>query len=381
MTRPFYLIGHNTNSLAEVREAVANGLNAVELDIHRDEHGELYVSHDAVSALRRALPLAPAPALVPFLDELKAFADSPAGAALALVIFDCKIAEPALAARLLADVRAHLSEQGTTLHVLVSVPSLAAAAFFEPIRASLTEREGLMVDEEDDPRAVSEFFTRAGVERAAYGNGITSIAGFGLPKGHLTSCMERAVALRCLENLGFVYAWVLVDPELMRECLRIGVSGIMVEVSHARRLVEVLAEQPFASSLRRAARSDDPLALDESAVLVVETAEGAGAGTDANVTFSLELANGGSVSKSVAGALDGRFARATRTYVPLTGLAVNPDDVRSITVSHDGSGFGSPWELASVSLFGRSGSVRRASFDCLLTAGIEVTRSVEDALP
>jgi hypothetical protein len=356
----------------EVRSAVARGLNAIEIDINSDEDGELYVSHYGVTPLRRALPVELPPRLVPFLNELKAFVDSPQGAGLALVILDCKIGEPQLAAELHSKVRAHLTEGGTALHVIVSISSLELAPFFAPLQARLSEHEALMIDEEDDPHEVAEFFARAGVARAAYGNGVTTVAGVSLASASLITCMDRAVALRSLGRLGFVYPWVLVGREMIEECLRIGVSGVMVDADNAEELTGVLDEPPFASELRRAERGDDPLALHDSLVLAVRTGDGVAAGTAATVTFSLRLVDGTLVSKSVR-ARHTRFERATTTYVTFTGLAVAPELLGSITVSHDGAGILPSWRLASISAQFRAAESRHARFDCEIPPGATVT--------
>lgn len=264
MARPVYLIGHNTNSMDEVRAAIARGLNAIEIDIQSDGDGELYVSHFGLTPLRRALSLGLPPRLVPFLNELKAFVDSPRGSGLALVILDCKIAEPHLAAELHSMVRAHLTDGGTSLHVIVSIPSIERAPFFAPLEERLSDHEALMIDEEDAPEAVAEFFARAGIARAAYGNGVTTIAGFSLASSSLVTCMERAVALRRRGKLGFVYPWVLVHRNMIAKCLRAGVSGVMVDTENAEALTLVLNEPEFAGELRRAERTDDPLAPEAS---------------------------------------------------------------------------------------------------------------------
>ncbi|HEX5099250.1 MAG TPA: hypothetical protein VFV94_07105, partial [Polyangiaceae bacterium] len=124
--------------------------------------------------------------------------------------------------------------------------------------------EALMIDEEDDPDAVAEFFARAGVARAAYGNGVTTVAGFSLASSSLVTCMERAVALRRLGKLGFVYPWVLVHRKMIEQCLRIGVSGVMVDTENAEALTGVLDEPELRGELRRAQRFDDPLAAEAS---------------------------------------------------------------------------------------------------------------------
>ena len=258
--RPFYLIGHNTNSLTEIRVGLEGGLNALEIDVHRDVEGRLYASHDAVA--EPWLPTGePPPRLEPFLAELGRLADTEEGARIALVIFDCKVAEPELAVALLDAVRTELTQGGTSLHVIFSVPSLGAAeTFFEPLYGELTDHEALMIDEEDDPRRVAAFFAEKKVERAAYGNGITSVLGVGLPSPSLVHRMDVALALLGTGDLRFVYPWVLVAASTMREFIRSGVSGVMVDVSDTGTLARVLGEPEFANDVRLATRADDPLA-------------------------------------------------------------------------------------------------------------------------
>jgi hypothetical protein len=259
--RPFYLIGHNTNSLAEVRAGLERGLNAFEVDIHKDDQGRLYVSHDPVR--ESWLPGGePPPRIAPFLADLRRLADSAEGGAIALVIFDCKVAEPELASELLEAVRSELTERGTSLHVIFSVPWLSRAeTFFERIHGQLTDHEALMIDEEDDPQRVAAFFAEKQVARAAYGNGIITVLGLELPSPSLRSQLELAVALAAVDKLRFVYPWVLVAESTIREFVRIGVNGVMVDVDHADTLARLLGEPEFVNQIRPAARRDDPLAL------------------------------------------------------------------------------------------------------------------------
>ena len=89
-TRPFYLIGHNTNSMEMIRHGLRNGLNAFELDIHKDQKDELYVAHDPVNTAQSGRRYEPPPQLVLFFTELRALLDSPEGKSIALLIFDIK---------------------------------------------------------------------------------------------------------------------------------------------------------------------------------------------------------------------------------------------------------------------------------------------------
>lgn len=372
--RPFYLIGHNTNSLGEIRAGLEAGLNAFEIDVHQDAEGRLYVSHDPVG--EPWLPGGePPPQLEPFLTALRRLVDTEEGANIALLIFDCKVVEAKLAVALLDAARRELTQGGTALHVIFSVPSLGAAeTFFEPLYGRLTDHEALMIDEEDDPRRVARFFADKRVTRAAYGNGITSVLGVGLPSPSLVHRMDVALALVATGELRFVYPWVLVSANTMREFVRSGVNGAMVDVGDAGTLARVLGEPEFANDIRLATRADDPLVECSSLVLEVETADVSHAGTNATVTFSLKTDDGQVFSKTVDGAFNGRFERGSITHVTLPGVTLAPDRIRSITVAQDGAGIAPAWRLHSVTVRACGDRARRVPFECEVTPKSPATR-------
>lgn len=378
MPRPFYSVGHNTNSIREIREGLARGLNAFEIDIHKDENNQLYVSHDPVNvALLLAHGFEIPPRIVPFLAELKQLAASPEGAGMALVIFDSKVAEADLALELLEVTRAELTDGGTSMHVIYSVATVAQArTFFERIQGRIGSREALMIDQEADPGDAARFFRQCNIHRGSYGNGITTLGGIGLPSPFLASQMDVAVAFRCVENLRFVYPWVLVERDTIREFLRIGVNGVMVDTGNAGALAHVLREPEFADVLRLARRDDDPMVTDRSLLLQVATADVAHAGTDATVTFTLELVNGARLSRKVDGAFNGRFERGSVTCVAFTGLALSPEEVAFISVSHDGGRNAPDWSLGSITLRRRGAPDRRVAFDCEITQDAPARRKV-----
>ncbi|HEV8548146.1 MAG TPA: hypothetical protein VGQ57_03940, partial [Polyangiaceae bacterium] len=323
----------------------------------------------------------PAPPLDAFLAELQDLASSPAGSRIALVIFDCKITEAALRVELVRAVRAHLTERATTLPVIFSVPTIThAQSFFDEFHAELGPREGSMIDEEDGPRAVASFFAASRLERAAYGNGITTAAGLELLGPRLIAQMDEAVAMMALGHFRFVYPWVLAGATTMRAFMRTGVSGIMTDVDDAATLTALL-DGEFAAELRPAVREDDPFAERPALVLEVATANARYAGTDATVTFELTLVDGRTLRKSVDAAFNGRFERGGITTVTLPGVEVAPDQVSSITVTHDGRGLGSAWRLDSVVLRSRLGPARRACFARELTEGARVTQTFASLEP
>jgi len=363
MTRPFYLIGHNTNSIAEIREGLAGGLNAFEIDVNRDFDNELYVAHDFVDEPPpRAAHVKP-PTLDTFLKALRALAVSPAGAGIALVIIDSKVRSAALGAEIVRSVRAHLTDNAALLPVIYSVAKLTdAETFFQHIHAALPSKEGLMIDEEPNPASVSHFFEGRAVRRACYGNGATTIAGIGLPTPNLVAQMDTAVAIRAVSRLRFVYPWVLREPTTMAEFIRIGVNGLMVDTPRAGELARVLRGPEFAGHVRAATRADDPFADDHSPLLQILTADVAHAGTDARITFTLDLAGNRNVRKTVDGAFNARFERGSLNFVLLPGEEFDLTDVSAITVSHDGGRNAPDWELTSITLRKRGQPDRIATF-------------------
>ena len=85
---PFYILGHNTNSMAEIEKVIGGGANALEIDVTAYEFNldQLCVDHAGLTG--DSPGGASAPRFADFLDGLKAVAIRHAG--LALVVLDCK---------------------------------------------------------------------------------------------------------------------------------------------------------------------------------------------------------------------------------------------------------------------------------------------------
>ncbi len=107
------------------------------------------------------------------------------------MVFDCKpkvVGSAQHGQTLLSTTRNILTSQ-TNMNVIISVPDLSQTAIFKNIRISLGPREGLMVDSENDPIAVSNFFIEAGVTNQCFGNGISFSSVLG---PNVRPSMERA---------------------------------------------------------------------------------------------------------------------------------------------------------------------------------------------
>ena len=367
--RPFYVVGHNPNSIPEVLKALDAGANAIEPDIN------VYQSRPTEFCVGESTLLEPnhgasdsAPSLDGFLTELHDIALR--NPQLALVVFDCKrrVATPELGAAFLQKVRTLLTHD-TQLNVIVSVASLTETAIFDLIKTQLGPREGAMVDEENDPIAVSKVFTTDGIANQSFGNGI-SVANSVLGP-HVRPSIEQACWLRATTGRPrFLYVWTVEDHALMREYLRIGVDGIIT--GHPADLRAILQEAEFQSLVRYATRADNPFQpANQNYGLSIRTGDVQGAGTDAKVTFTLTGA-AGSASMTVDTSLPGRMERGSLNFVTLPSSDLGA--LQSLSVQRDNSGLGPDWFLDTITVQGFGAAPAEAVFQSWIGANQAVTK-------
>ncbi len=338
--RPFYVFGHNPNKINDVERRLREGANAIEPDINvfADRPNVLCVSHGRGSATT--------PALDQYLRELRdRLAHSQQ---LALVVFDCKreAATAPLGRALLDSIREHLTH-GTDLSVIISIAKRDrdAGSIFDRIHGDLGPREGLMIDDEGDPRAVADFFSELGVANQCYGNGTAFLnTVFGPGVRH---CYEQACELQAGEGRPrFIYAYSVNDAAHLRECIRIGVNGIITD--HVPRVTGILGESEFSAGIRLATRGDDPFSPANLAYgLAIHTGNAWRAGTDARVTFTV-TGDRASASKTVDTNLIKRMERNDWNYVTLPSRDLGT--LRSITVQRDDAGRGPDWFLDRITV-------------------------------
>jgi hypothetical protein len=331
--RPFYVIGHNTNAISVVNHALSNGANAVEPDVNvfQSDSSQLCIGHN--------LGDSDDPTIVQYLTDLHDVAlQHPE---LALVVFDCKPATttPDLGLTLLTAIQSHLTYD-IPLNVILSVARLGETRTFDKIRGLLGPREGLMIDEENDPVAVANFFTGAGVQNRCYGNG--SIIQSPLLTPHIRPSLEHASGLRAgSDSFKFIYEYTTDDDDRMREFIRIGVDGIITDLQATLR--DVTQEAEFHSLIRLATRADNPFTQPNANYeLTVHTGDVPLGGTDANIAFTL-TGSSGTATKVVDASLKGRMERNAWDFVTIQ----SPDlgALTSITVQRDDQGPAPDWFL------------------------------------
>jgi glycerophosphoryl diester phosphodiesterase len=340
--RPFYICAHNPNSFDLVVRALAAGANALEPDVNVFKHrpNELCISHGGTLGTGQADD--DEPALVPFLQFLRQQADR--HPQLSLVVFDCKPATntPDHGVTLLNAIREHLTDS-TRLNVIISVATMANAAMFDKIAPMLRDREGVMIDAENDPVAVSKMFVQRHVTHQGFGNGISVLNSMLGP--NVRPSMERACALRAEANRPrFIYVWTVNSHDLEREYIRIGVDGIISD--DVAKLREIVDEPELQKLIRLATRDDDPFHPPNMAYgLDILTGDAGHAGTDAHVTFTVHGTKGSS-SVRVDTSMRHRMERNMWNFVTLPSDDLGP--LTSITVQRDSSGIAPAWFLDQI---------------------------------
>jgi hypothetical protein len=347
--RPFYVVGHNPNTVSDAKDAVSGGANGLEPDvqIYEDHPDQLCISHGTGEPS--------APSLAHYLDGIhKIAAENPQ---LALIVFDCKeeATSPDHGFELLMAIRQHLTFDND-LNIIISVGKLSYGAFFDRIVDILGPREGLMVDAEDDPGAVSNYFIGRGVTHQGYGNGI-SFANVVLGP-YYRYTLEAACGIRARAGRPrFIYVWTVNAHDELREYIRIGVDGAITDSPED--LVSIAGEGQFTALIRPATRADNPFRpANFNYSLHIHTRDKWMAGTDANLTFTITGA-AGSTAKTVNAKLIKRMESGDWNWVTVPSDDLG--DLQSITVQRDDSGNAPDWFLDVI-------EVRSARFGAHSTA-------------
>jgi len=351
--RPFYVVDHNPNTIKKVKKALDEGANALgpDINVYEDDSSQLCISHgegesDTIS-------------LQQYLTGLHNLVIK--NKQLALIVFDCKekAATPEHGLTILTAIRNFLTFD-TGVNIILSVGKFGSTDIFKYIKHILGPREGLMIDEENDPVAVSNFFLQAGVTNHAFGNGI-SIASMPTVAPNVRPSIERACAFRAtIDHLKFIFVWTLNDESLKRLFINIGVDGIITD--DVPELIRNVKEPQFQNILRIANLIDNPMhPANFSYGLAIHTSDRSKAGTDANITITL-TGTSGTGQKTVDAKLRFRMERNLWNFVTLH----SPDlgNLLSITVQRDNQGDAPDWYLDKIVVQSfRYGVLKTATFN------------------
>jgi hypothetical protein len=232
MTRPFYLIGHNPNSVDAAARCLEAGANAIEPDVCYDPKDDTFYVHERIPLVptwilrlfRKRLTLRR------YLTGLKTYLTrSGRGPQLALIALDLKPPYGYDVNQLAAVAHAAFGIDFPGVPILVTVSDPRAMAWVARLAPNGTPR-AVGVDQNAPPEEVNEFF---GGHRLPY----TYADGTSVPLlpttlhlGHI----RRAIALRAggrARGPGFrlVYAWTVNGKCSMRAFLAGDVDGLITD--------------------------------------------------------------------------------------------------------------------------------------------------------
>lgn len=378
--RPFYIIAHNPNTIAEVDAALQVGgvdadplANALEPDVSLATGcagGDILVMWDSSDPNRNGE--CSDVHLVDWLQTVHQRAiDHPE---LAMIMFDIKpsAANVDRIEEVLNDIHAFLNTGSVDLNVILNVGYLSDAPAFDKARIldKLGPREGVNVDAQDDVDDVLNFFfvDKGYAGNIGYGDG-TSFQGLFLPRAIDKAAFRRA-SMGQPRVISDVYT--LNHQTSMDSFISAGVDGIIpdkfgtIESGDPQYLHDLASVVDNHPEIRRATREDNPFepAL-QSYGLEVRTAgatvDAPFPGTDANLTFTLTGCRGQATITVDTGNVNDvpydsrRMLDANLVDTPgpagtdwITIPSKNLGRITSVSVYNDGTGDAPGWHLIDV---------------------------------
>ena len=338
--RPFFIIGHNPNTIEEAREFLQNGANALEPDIVCAD-GQYYVSHT------RHLSYKNIPLLTEYLRELKAMLLAEQYN-LALIIWDIKTVnfDPN---HFMDTVKKHFS--GEPFEGIIMLITNDDDYDFLNRFISRYQNVGIGLDESDiPPSQLEKIFKNANQRNFSYADGITTF----LSKPGVYENITEAVNCR-YENepgsFGLIYTWVLSMKASICKYLDIYIDGIMVDVASVDLLKELIANPPYNEVYELAQNGYNPFVAVPipKYKLSIETKDKFMAGTNAQILFTL-TGNSGESLKSLPfdGSLAGALERGSITHVMLEGIDLG--EIKCLAVEALTDGLGAGWMPGTITV-------------------------------
>lgn len=338
--RPFYIIGHNPNTIEETEQYLHLGANALEPDVIIKDN-QFYISHMHPLNYDEVLTLEE------YLEKLKKLiTDHPYN--LALIIFDMKDTEFDIN-DFISIVKAKFSG-GVCDGVAILMTHADDHKFVCRYKGDYPN-VGVGVDESNTPPSeLNEIFKKAGQKNFSYADGITTF----LTKPGVYKNIREALACRNrsgAESFKLIYTWALTLEGSMRKYLDVYIDGMFVDLPSVKQLKELIVNTPYNGVYTLAQNGYNPFtALPiPNYILEVKTKDQLFAGTDAYYLFTLKNAEGVALkSLPFNSNLDGALERNSTTYIPVEGVDLGT--IHSITVEALTADMNSDWLPESISV-------------------------------
>ena len=333
LKKPFYILGHNPNSLEEAKDFLDSGANALEPDVVHAE-GRYYISH------LPKVSYSDTPTLEEYLAGLRTMLIENQYN-LALIVWDIKDTDfdPT---HFMSVVKANFSG-GVCEGVTMLITHSDDHAFLNRYRGDYPN-VGVGVDESDVPPAeLQDIFLAAGQQRFTYADGITTF----LAKPGVYLNITHALRTRFLRNkrsFSLVYTWVLSLEGSMRKYLDTYIDAIMVDAVTVPKLLAILASPPYNEVYSLARNGYNPFDTPPrpAYILLISTRDRLFAGTDANFSFTLTGESGQSRTRlPYNGNTEGALERNSITPVMMEGT--NIGNISSLIIEALTAGPGAGW--------------------------------------
>src|SRR5688572_2993232 len=331
--RPFYIIGHNPNTIEEAQEYLDKGANALEPDIlHVD--GIFYVCHHALPSYDGV------PTVQEYLQALESLLRR-REYDLSLMIFDMKETDFDVN-DFIGIVKANFSSY--FFNTVTMLITHGDAHDFVNRYDGRYDNIGVGVDESNmPPSELEQIFKGGGQRNFSYADGITTFLAKPGVYGNITAaqacCDQNAPA-----SFGFIYTWVLSHKASMRRYLDTYIDGIMVDPDAVSDLRTLVTASPYNEVYRLATNGDNPFKRSQCPryCLEINTSKKFLSGTDAMILFTLTGTDKRSIkSLPFNGKEWGALERGSVTNVWLEGIDVG--EIESLTIEALTDGAGSAW--------------------------------------
>ena len=369
--RPFYIVAHNPNTLADVELALQAGANALEPDVTKayDKLGlkdafpdtlDYLVDWDSSLPYRQGIP-----SDTHFVDWLRGVHNLALKYPnqIALITFDTKTsaAKSALGPIILKAIRDNLNTAGVQIPFVISVGSTNDGAVFDNILTTLGPTEGVQVDGQNNPAGVLLYFAARGyMKNITIGDGG---AGAELPlvSDSYWTDMDTAAYLRAKtgnpKTLPYLYIYNNADNQ--NKIIDGGEDGIIPDVPTVSPIDNPSFNPQYVAALRNvvAGRGDIRMATsldnpfqpaNEAYTLEIVTGTDANAGTDAVLEFTLNGTLGSSRILMDSNKW-GRMESGSVDHVTIPSK--NLGRLLSLTILNRGNGNAPGWELKNVAVF------------------------------
>ncbi|MEO6719594.1 MAG: PLAT/LH2 domain-containing protein [Ferruginibacter sp.] len=338
--RPFFIIGHNPNTIDEAKDFLDKGANALEPDIVH-ANGQFYVSHSPQPSYENV------PTVQGYLQELKSLLLNKQYN-LALLIWDIK--ETDFDPNHFMDVVKQNFSGGPCNGVTMLMTNADDHDFLNRYKGGY-DNVGVGVDESNTPPSMlGQIFKNGGQKNFSYADGITTF----LTKPGVFKNIAEAQHCRIQnepDSFTLIYTWVLSNKAAMRRYLDTYIDGIMVDAAAVKELNDLIITAPYNDVYELAQNGYNPftVAPPPKYILSVETSGKFLAGTDATLLFTLTGASGLSLKSLPYNAnTEGALERGTTTCITLEGMDLG--EIKSLTVEALTDGIGNGWLPEKITL-------------------------------